>query len=162
MIAFTVSFFITIANFLVLFFILKRFLWKPVRTTLEKRGAKIKADLADAAFSKGKAEELRIRYEGLISEAEGEADRLMKEAAEQASGDAEALVAGARAEAEAIRLRAEESARKEREASLEALTAEIARIATRAAAMLAGRDATAVDAQAAESIVRELGSRSGR
>ena len=160
--SFSVSFFITIANFFVLFWIFKRFLWKPVRSTLEKRSAKVKSDLADAAFSKGKAEELKNEYEGLISRAEIEADLLMKEASEQAAEDAKALVDGARGEAEAIRARAEESAARERAATLESLTAEIARIATGAAARLVGREAASADSAAAESLVRELGSGRGR
>jgi F-type H+-transporting ATPase subunit b len=160
--SFSVSFFITIVNFFVLFWIFKRFLWKPVRSTLEKRAAKVKSELSDAAFSKGRAEELKTQYEGLIAGAESEADRLLKEAAEQASTDARALVTEARGEAEAIRARAEESATRERAATLEKLTGEIARIATEAAARLAGRDAAAVDASAAEALVKELGAGRGR
>jgi F-type H+-transporting ATPase subunit b len=159
--SFSVSFLITIANFFVLFWIFKRFLWKPVKATLEKRASKVKSDLADASFSKVRAEELKTQYEGLITGAETEADRLLKEAAEQAATDSKALITEARGEAEAIRARAEESATRERAAALEKLTGEIARIATEAAAKLAGRDAAAVDASAAEALVKELGAGRG-
>lgn len=162
MLSFSVSFFITIANFAILFFILKRFLWKPVREMIEKRGAKVKADLNDAALSKGVAEELRVRFEQQIATAEADADRILKEASEQASDDAKATVAGARSEAEKIKARAAEAAARETAAALEALTSEIARIATEAAARLAGHSVASADAFAAEALVRELGAERGR
>jgi len=157
MLAFSVSFFITILNFAVLFFILKRFLWKPVRTMIEARAAKVRGELADAAIAKGVADDLKARFEERIAGAEGEADKIIKESAEQAVLDAKVILDGARAEAETIRLRAEASAAREKAASLEALTGEIARIATAAAAKLASREARQGDAAAAEALVRELG-----
>ena len=162
MLSFSVSFFITIVNFYILYWVIRKWLWKPVRTMLEKRSETVKSDLANAAQAKGKAEALQNRYETMISGAEAEANKIRLSASEQAAADAKIVVGGARHEAEAIRARAEEAALKEKAAALESLAGEIARIATEAAARLASRESSAVDAAAAVALVHELGGRDGR
>jgi F-type H+-transporting ATPase subunit b len=162
MLSFSVSFFITIVNFYVLYWIIRKWLWKPVRAMLEKRSEMVKTDLSEAAQAKGKAEALRNHYEVLLSAAKTEVNTIRQEAVQQATTEAKAVVGSARHEAESLRTRAHDDSAKAREAALESLTADIARIAAKAAAMLAGRESTAADAVAADALIRELRGRDGR
>lgn len=162
MLNFGVSFFITIVNLLVLYFILRRLLFKPVTDFMEKRANKVKSELAEAASTKGRAEEMAKRYDGLIAGADSEAERLIKEGEERARAEAKAILAAAQTEATELRKRGEESAAREREKARQELAGDIARLATEVAARLVGRAAEAEDARSAEALVRELESGDAR
>jgi F-type H+-transporting ATPase subunit b len=153
---FTVTFFITIANFLVLFLVLKKLLFKPVTNFMEARAKKIRESLSEASILKGQAEELAGRYEALMADADAEAERLVKEGEERARAEAKALVDKALAEAAETRRRGEEAAEREREKARQDLAADIALLAANVAGMLVGRAATEEDERAAGHLVREL------
>lgn len=156
MLNFTVTFFITIANFLVLFLVLKKLLFKPVTKFMEARAKKIRDSLAEAAILRSDAEEKAARYEGLMSNADAEAERIVKEGEERAKGEAKTLLEKAQAEAVDARRRGEEAAEREREKALQALAGDIAAFASEVAGKLVGREAKAEDARAAEHLIREL------
>jgi F-type H+-transporting ATPase subunit b len=153
---FTVTFFITIVNFLVLYLVLRKLLFKPVTNFMDARAKKIKDALSDAAIMKGQAEELASRYEGLMANADAEAERLVKEGEDRASEEAKALLEKATAEAAETRRRGEEAAEREREKARQELAGDIAALAAEVAGRLVGRAAAAEDARAAEHLVREL------
>ena len=156
MLNFTVTFFITIFNLLVLFLVLRKLLFKPVTKFMDARAKKIKDALSDAAIMKGQAEELQSRYDALMSGADAEAERLVKEGEERAKDEAKVLLEKAQAEAAETRRRGEEAAEREREKARQELLGDIAALATEVAGRLVGREAKAEDARAAESLVREL------
>jgi F-type H+-transporting ATPase subunit b len=154
--SFGVSFFITIVNLLVLYFIFRRFLWKPMTSFMEKRANKIKSELADAAMTKGKADEMAKRYDGLLAEADTESERLVREGGERAKAEAKAILAAAQVEAAELRRRGEEAAAREHEKARQELASEIAALAAEVASRLVGREATSEDARSADALVREL------
>jgi len=153
---FTVTFFITIVNFFVLFLVLKKLLFKPVTSFMDARAKKIKDSLAEASILRNEAEEKAARYEALIAGAEAEAERLVKEGEERAKDEAKALLEKAQADAAEARKRAEEAAARESEKVRQELVGDIAAFATEVAGKLVGRAAEAEDARAAEKLVREL------
>jgi F-type H+-transporting ATPase subunit b len=153
---FTVTFFITIVNFLVLYLVLRKLLFKPVTNFMDARTKKIKDALSDAAIMKGQAEELAARYEALMANADAEAERLVKEGEDRARAEAKALLDKALAEAAETRRRGEEAAEREREKARQELLGDIAAIAAEVAGKLVGREATAEDERAADHLVREL------
>ena len=156
MLNFTVTFFITIVNFLVLYFVLRKLLFKPVTNFMDARAKKIKDALSDAAIMKGQAEELAARYESLMAKAEEEAERLVQEGEDRAREESKALLDKALADAAEARRRGEEAAEREREKARQALAGDIAALATEVAGKLVGRAAAAEDARAADVLVREL------
>ena len=156
MLNFTVTFFITIVNLLVLFLVLRKLLFKPVTNFMEARAKKIKDALSDAAIMKGQAEEMASRYEALMANADAEAERLIKEGEDRAAQEAKALLDKALAEAVETRRRGEEAAEREREKARQELAGDIAALAAEVAGRLVGRAATAEDARAADHLVREL------
>ncbi len=156
MLNFTVTFFITIANFLVLYLVLRKLLFKPVTNFMDARTKKIKDALSDAAIMKGQAEELAARYESLMAKADEEAERLVKEGEDRAREESKALLDKALADAAEARRRGVEAAEREREKARQALAGDIAAIAAEVAGKLVGRAASAEDARAADVLVREL------
>ncbi len=156
MLDFTVTFFITIANLLVLFLVLRKLLWKPVTAFMEAREAKIKDRFDEAAMIKGQAEEKSARYDGLLAEAEAEAARIVKEGEDRAKAEAAATLERAQAEAADARRQGEAAALREAEKAREALAGEIARLVAEAAAKLAGREARSEDERAADALVKDL------
>ncbi len=156
MLNFTVTFFITIANFLVLYLVLRKLLFKPVTNFMDARTKKIKDALSDAAIMKGQAEELAARYESLMAKADEEAERLVKEGEDRAREESKALLDKALADAAEARRRGVEAAEREREKARQALAGDIAAIAAEVAGKLVGRAASAEDARAADVLVRQL------
>ena len=70
----------TILTFLILFFVLSKFAWKPLLTLLESRENTIKSSLEDAEKAKQELERLNIESEAIISEARSEAQSIRVEA----------------------------------------------------------------------------------
>ncbi len=113
------TFVLEIINFLVLVWILKRFLYKPVLGVIARRRAGIEKTLADAAALNADAERLQEQYEGRLADwdqerqqaretlaQEFEAERARKMAELQTALDQEqekAHMAKARRQADAIR-----------------------------------------------------------
>jgi len=153
---FGVTFFITIANFLVLYLVLKKLLFKPVTKFMDARAKKIKDSLAEAAYLKGKAQEDASRYETLMADADAEAERLVKEGSERAAVESKAILDKANAGAADAQRRGEEAAEREREKAMQELAGDIARLAAQAAGKLVGREAAAEDERAAVALIREL------
>jgi F-type H+-transporting ATPase subunit b len=153
---FGITFFITIVNLLVLFLVLRKLLFKPVISFMDARAKKIKDTLADAAALKGNAERNASHYEELMSKADAEAERRVREGEERAKDEAKALLEKAQSEASELRRRGEEAAEREREKAIQELADDIAALSAEVAGKLVGRAAEAEDARAAQALVREL------
>ncbi|MGC9370191.1 MAG: F0F1 ATP synthase subunit delta [Paracoccaceae bacterium] len=116
-------------NFLVLVWLLSRFLYRPVRQVIEKRQA-LSAEAADAAQRKAdEAEAARQRYEDRQRELEAERRALAEKVHKDMQQEREKLLQAARDEAEQIRADAKAATEKERNAALSALKSEIANLA---------------------------------
>jgi F-type H+-transporting ATPase subunit b len=150
------SFLITIVNLLVLYFVLRKLLFKPVTKFMDARAKKIKDSLAEAAILRREAEDKAARYDALMSKADAEAERIVREGEERSREEARALLEKAQAEAVEARRRGEEAAEREREKARQELVGDIAALAAQVAGVLVGREAKAEDERAAEHLVREL------
>jgi F-type H+-transporting ATPase subunit b len=69
------TFILEIVNFLVLVWILKRFLYKPVLNVIAKRRAQIEKTIADAHAVRDEANQLKAKYEERLSDWEAEKTR---------------------------------------------------------------------------------------
>ncbi len=125
-----------LANFLVLVWLLHRFLYKPVLGIIAARKAATDKLVADAQAEKKAAEDLKQSLESQRAAIAQERDAALKAAREAADAESKAVLAKAHAEAETLRLEAKKTFDRER-----------AEIAT-----TVGRDA----ARLAVSIVRRL------
>lgn len=70
------TFFLEIINFLVLVWILKRFLYKPVLEAISQRKVVIDRTLADAKAKEARAQALGEQYQNRLSDWENEKEKL--------------------------------------------------------------------------------------
>ncbi len=97
-----VSIIITIANVLILFLILKRFLLKPVDRILNERAQKIIDDRERAEKSAAEADQLKKTYEEKVQEMERTEKEKIEEAAHKASEEYDRIIDDARKNADRI------------------------------------------------------------
>jgi len=64
---------VAIVQFLVLFFLLQRFLWGPIQKTLQARADRIREGLENAEAAKREREQMKTEVEQLLAEARREA-----------------------------------------------------------------------------------------
>ncbi len=74
-----------IVNFLIIFFILKKFLFKPILEILKKREKTIKEGLMDAEEGVKTLEEAREKEKNILKNAQLEAEKIINDTKEQAS-----------------------------------------------------------------------------
>lgn len=120
-------------NLLVLYFILRKVLFKPVTEFMAKRTQGIKDSIDHAEKSKAEAAQLKLKYEEQLRSARDEADRILNEARGRGNREYEALVAAARQEAEKVLVSAREEIELERTQMLKEIKGQVAGLALAAA-----------------------------
>ena len=101
---------ISLANLLILYFLIKKFLYAPVKKTLAQRQAAIDQDYSEAKKARTDALADKAEYERQLSEANEEAGRIIKEAASVASYRENEIISDARDRASGIIREAENEA----------------------------------------------------
>ena len=97
----------TWGNLLILFLLLKKFLFKPVRKMMLDRENEVKAMYDDAEKSKSDAASLKCEYEERISNAKNEAEKIVKDATHTAAVKSEEIILEAHNSAKGILERAD-------------------------------------------------------
>ncbi|MDR2597016.1 MAG: ATP synthase F0 subunit B, partial [Treponema sp.] len=100
MLDFSVTFIITIINITVLFFVLKKILFKPVTKFMAERAKRVQVTIEQAQKDKDEAMKLLAEYENKLKEAETEAREILKKASENAERQAQLIIAEGRQEAQ--------------------------------------------------------------
>src|SRR5471032_1207578 len=90
-------------NFLVLIWLLKRFLYRPVLAAIDAREQAVAAALADADAAREQAKSERDSYRQRSAQLEQQRAALLQQAAEQAGAEGKRLLDQARQEADAAR-----------------------------------------------------------
>ena len=101
---------ISLANLILLFLIVKRFLFKPVMNLFEQRKAELDGRYAKADEAQRQANEAKAEWEAKLSKADEQADNIIKDATQTADYRAAQIVEQANAKAEDITQRAETEA----------------------------------------------------
>ncbi len=101
---------ISLVNLLLLFLLMKKFLFKPVNAILEKRKAELDAHYTAAEESEKKASDSRKAWEETLSHAKEEADGILLSATDAAKFRAEKILEEARERADGIVAEAEHEA----------------------------------------------------
>lgn len=157
MLDFTVTFGITVINLIILFFILKAILFKPVTKFMEARAAKVQNDIDSAAKDKAQAKQLLAQYEKKIKAAQAEADAIISEARKQAVVQADKIVAEGKNKVEAIIANANRQIEAEHKAALILFRTEAARLVIAASSRLVQRELEQEDSvRFANLLVQEL------
>lgn len=115
-----------IINFLVLYFILSKFLFKPILEVLEKRQKKIAEGLALSEKAQTIIAEAEKRQEALLAEAQIKFDGILADAAKKSENLVAEAESRARASADQIILDAQSKIKKEQENMRQELKGEVA------------------------------------
>ena len=135
----------TLGNTIVMFLVLKTFLFKPVMKMIEDRQQEIDGLYEDAGRAKAEASRMESEYRDKLTAAAETGERMVKEAVLRGQKREEEIVAQANAQADAIRAKAaEDIAREKKKAVLEA-KAEISDLALAIAGKVVGRTLTDAD-----------------
>ena len=100
--AFFSNFFITIINLLVLFFILKKLLFKPVTNFIDNRNGKIEEAINSANSLKEEVENMKQEYEDKLKGAGEEGKKIVEEYRDRASVEYTSAIDTAKRDAQKI------------------------------------------------------------
>ena len=130
----------SLANLLILAWIIKRFLFKPVKKVVDARRAAIDDDYAKADAARTEAEELKLNYEASMAAAQQTSDQIIAEATRTAEYRSNEIVAEAREKATEIRRQAEADAVLERKKAEDEMKHEIADVSAQLTGKLLQRE----------------------
>ena len=139
---------VAIVQFLLLFFLLQKFLWGPIQKTLQARADRIREGLETAEAAKRERTQMQAEVERLLADARREAAALSERAAQAAEAAATEIRAQAKQESDRIRERAKADAAQLHQQALSQLRAEVASMAVLAAGRILGKEVDAKTHQA--------------
>ena len=90
-------------NFFVLLYLLRKFLYSPIKDILDKRAAQINGDLDDAEARREEAEEIKAEYEQQLKNAHSEAQEIVDNAETRANKKAKDIINEAEEKAESLK-----------------------------------------------------------
>ena len=135
----------SLANLVLLFLMVKKFLYKPVKKMLETRQNAIKGDYDAAAQAKEKALSDQKAYEDKLKDARDEADRVIKNAVSIAGDREKEILAEAKLKAEGIVRQAENDAVLERKKAEDGIRKEIVEVSSLLTEKMLEREVSADD-----------------
>jgi len=138
-------FFWTIAVFLSLLFLLKKFAWGPLLAALEERQAGIRKSLDDADKAKRELAEVRTKASTLIGKARMEADAILSEARADGARIREEVRDSAQQEAQAIVRNSRQQIQLERDRAVSELRQQAVDLSVLIASKLIRRNLTRED-----------------
>ena len=129
-----------ICNLLILFMLVKKFLWKRVMAVLDKRQEEIDGIYSAADKAKEDADQMKQEYTQRMSNAREEADRLVRNAVDTAQTRGDAIVEEARTEATHMKQKAESEIEQEKRKAYSELMGEISGMAADIAGRMVERE----------------------
>src|SRR5256885_11076254 len=120
---------VAIVQFLVLFFLLQRFLWGPIQKTLQARAGRIREGLENAEAAKRERAQMQVEVERLLGEARREASAIAERTTKAAEAAAAEIRVAAKAEGDRLRERAKADAEQLHQQALAQLRGEVASMA---------------------------------
>ncbi len=115
-----------IITFLILLFLLWRYVYPPIRDQILRRQSEIDRAIDEAQKTRSEARELLAEYRRQIEEARGEGRQILEGARKQGEAQRERAKREAREEGERIIQRAREEIERERDAALREVRREVA------------------------------------
>ena len=131
---------ISLCNLTILFLIIKKFLFKPVKKLLAEREAMANAEYDKAKAARADAEKSRTEWDAKLKGADAEAERIVKTASDSAKRNAERIENDAKEQAEHILTSAREGAELEYKRAQDSIRTEIADVSAAIAAKVIGRE----------------------
>ncbi|MGM0501248.1 MAG: F0F1 ATP synthase subunit B [Bacillota bacterium] len=123
-----VTFFFQLVNFVILFLILKHFLFEPVSNFMQQRSDKITNKIESAEQKEQEAQELKENYKAKISDAKEEAREIIENGKYRGQKRKEEIIAEAEEEADKKIQKAEDSIARAKQEAREELKDEVSNI----------------------------------
>ena len=150
----------TLVNLFILYKFMKKLLFKPVQNMIDSRQKEIDDLYADAGRSKAEAEALKTQYEGQLSEANAERERILKAAHQRALQQQETMLREAQEQAARTLKRADEQIEQEKRRAANELKNDVSVIAVDIASAVLARDVKADEqSELIDSFIDRLGQR---
>lgn len=144
---------LTVCNFLLLVFLLKKFAWGPIIGALEKRENQIESDKQTAASARQSAEEIKKELDERLAQISNEAAQKMAAAVKAGEAQKEQLLAQAKEQTERMLQQAKAQIEADKNQALADVRGEIAQLSLLAAARVMERQ---VKDETADQIVAQV------
>ena len=152
------SILISLANLLLLFGIIKKFLYKPVKKMLEARKASIDEQYRRAEEAEMEALSQKKQYETQLSGAKAEAEGIIHSAVQTAKDREKDILSDAKSEAERIVRRAEENAAMELKKAEDSIKEEIVEVSAKLSEKILKREIRSEDHRALiDAFINDIG-----
>ncbi len=149
---------ISLLNLIILFLIIKKFLFKPVNKMLLNRQNELDERYNDANEAKRIAEENKIFWDEKISTIKDETDEMLKKAQDSAKRQSDAIVLKAKQQAEGIIRQAENQVIYEKKKAEEEIKQEIVEVSAILANKLLEREINTEDhRELIDSFIKKIG-----
>lgn len=143
----------TWANLVILFLLLKKFLFKPVNKVLEERAAEIAGEYKSAEDAKYAASSMKTEYEQKLRSANAEAESIIKSAVNTANERSNSIVDEANDEAKRIIEKSQKQIETDKRNAMDAMKKDIASVAVDAAEKILKRE---IDASADDDLLSDI------
>lgn len=148
----------TIINLLVLYLLMKKFLFGPIIKVMDERKAMIDQQFAGAKAQEDQAKALKEQYEGALKSAKEESYQIMEQARKEAKAQADRTVEDTQAKVSAMLAKAQEDINTERENAMRQMKDDVASLAMEAAGKIIGRNSgTEQDLSLYDQFIEEAG-----
>ena len=127
-------------NLLVLYFVLRKLLFKPVKNMIDSRQQEIDGMYSDAEKSREDADAMKADYEEKISHAQEESEEILKNAVRRAQLREEEILREANDKAARVMKRAEEQVEMEKKRAINEVKNEVSDMAIGIASAVIERD----------------------
>ncbi len=127
-------------NLLILYFVLRKILFRPIKNMIDSRQSEIDGMYSDAEGAKAGAEALKAEYEKRLEAARDESEEILKSAQRRAQLREEAIIADAKAEADRVLARADEQIALEKKRIANEVKDEVSKMAIDIARAVIERD----------------------
>ena len=140
-------------NLLVLYFVLRKLLFKPVKNMIDSRQQEIDGMYSDAEKSREDADAMKADYEEKISRAKEESEEILKNAVRRAQLREEEILREANDKAARVMKRAEEQVEMEKKRAINEVKNEVSDMAIGIASAVIERD---IDRKEHEALIDEF------
>jgi F-type H+-transporting ATPase subunit b len=124
--------FTQILAFLVMYWVMKRYAWKPILKLLEERRSKIQSEFDAIEQQKGKIDDLVHEYKAKLKQIDVEAHKKLQAAIEEGRAAQSKIQSEAHAQAKEILMKAEADVKREMELAKDILKKDVVKIAMQA------------------------------
>ncbi|MGYP004634622369 len=147
---------VQLCSTLVLFLLMKKFLWKSVKNFLDVRADKMQSDLAESEQAKQDALTDRQKALEELQGASARGEKIVEAAVKQAKDEKESILLEAGKQADALRKKAQEQIESDRQQMYDGMSKEMVEVAMSAVEKLVGsKDTSDMDRKAIEEFVKD-------